>query len=117
MKNPSGVGRVVSPVCGDMMEMYIKVARGSIVAVKFKTFGCWVALAAGSIMSEMAIGMKVKTAANISIRDLLEILKPFPKDKLHCVQLSISALRSAIDDYAKRKAAQLLSPRKKKFIP
>jgi len=35
-----GVGKVGSPVCGDVMVLYIKVKDNVIVDAKFKTFGC-----------------------------------------------------------------------------
>ena len=40
IKNPDGVGHVGNPVCGDIMELYIKVKDGIITDAKFKTFGC-----------------------------------------------------------------------------
>ena len=40
MENPDGVGHVGNPVCGDVMELYIKVKDDVIVDAKFKTFGC-----------------------------------------------------------------------------
>ena len=30
IENPDGVGRVTSPICGDIMELYIKVKDGEI---------------------------------------------------------------------------------------
>ena len=38
MENPDGVGHVGNPVCGDIMELYIKVKDGIITDAKFKTF-------------------------------------------------------------------------------
>jgi NifU-like protein involved in Fe-S cluster formation len=40
IENPDGVGHVGNPVCGDIMELYIKVENNIIVDAKFKTFGC-----------------------------------------------------------------------------
>jgi len=40
IKNPDGIGHVGNPICGDIMELYIKVKDEVIVDVKFKTFGC-----------------------------------------------------------------------------
>jgi len=34
------VGRVGNPVCGDVMEIYIKVRDNRIVDIGFKTMGC-----------------------------------------------------------------------------
>ncbi len=51
-----GVGEVGNPVCGDMMNVYIKVENDQIVDVKFKTFGCGAAIAVSSMITEMAQG-------------------------------------------------------------
>ncbi len=40
MENPSGVGKVGNPICGDVMELFIKVENGVITDAKFRTFGC-----------------------------------------------------------------------------
>jgi len=40
IKNPDGVGKVGNLVCGDIMELYIKVKNNKIIDVKFQTFGC-----------------------------------------------------------------------------
>ena len=39
IENPDGVGVYGSPVCGDMMQIMIKVEDEKIVDAKFKTFG------------------------------------------------------------------------------
>ena len=40
IKDPDGIGHVGNPICGDIMELYIKVKDDVIVDAKFKTFGC-----------------------------------------------------------------------------
>ena len=44
IENPSGVGYVGNPKCGDIMQMFIKVENDIIVDAKFKTFGCGAAI-------------------------------------------------------------------------
>ena len=40
IEDADGVGKVGNPVCGDMMELFIKVEDDVIKDVKFRTFGC-----------------------------------------------------------------------------
>ncbi|HYC20932.1 MAG TPA: iron-sulfur cluster assembly scaffold protein, partial [Candidatus Bathyarchaeia archaeon] len=56
IKNPSGVGVVGNPVCGDLMQIQIKVDDGILTDVKFKTFGCGAAIATSSMVTDLAIG-------------------------------------------------------------
>ena len=60
IENPDGVGRVGNPVCGDVMEIYIKVKDDKIVDAKFKTFGCGAAIATSSMVNEMVKGKKLR---------------------------------------------------------
>jgi nitrogen fixation NifU-like protein len=99
MEDPDGVGRVGNPVCGDVMELYIKVNDGTIVDAKFKTFGCGAAIATSSMVTEMVKGKDIKEALKISNKAVAEALDGLPPVKMHCSVLAEDALKSAIDDY------------------
>ena len=106
MENPDGIGHVGNPVCGDIMELYIKVNDDIIVDAKFKTFGCGAAIATSSMVTELVKGKSVEEALKISNRAVAEALGGLPPIKMHCSVLAEDALKSAIDDYlnnAKRK--------------
>ncbi|RLC64559.1 MAG: Fe-S cluster assembly scaffold protein NifU [Chloroflexi bacterium] len=99
IENPDGVGHVGNPVCGDIMELYIKVKDSIIVGAKFKTFGCGAAIATSSMVIEIVKGMSIEEALKISNRAVAEALDGLPPVKLHCSILAEEALKSAIEDY------------------
>ncbi len=99
IENPDGIGHVGNPVCGDIMELYIKVEDGIIVDAKFKTFGCGAAIATSSMVTELVKGKRVAEALKISNRAVAEALGGLPPIKMHCSVLAEEALKSAIDDY------------------
>ena len=99
MENPDGIGYVGNPVCGDIMELYIKVKDGNIVDAKFKTFGCGAAIATSSMVTEMVKGKSIEEALKISNRTVAEALDGLPPVKMHCSVLAEEALKSAIEDY------------------
>ena len=99
IESPDGVGHVGNPVCGDIMELYIKVNDGIIVDAKFKTFGCGAAIATSSIVTEMVKGKSIKKALKISNKAVAEALDGLPAVKMHCSVLAEEALKSAIEDY------------------
>lgn len=99
IENPDGIGHVGNPVCGDIMELYIKVNDGIIVDAKFKTFGCGAAIATSSIVTEMVKGKSIKKALKISNKAVAEALDGLPAVKMHCSVLAEEALKSAIEDY------------------
>ncbi len=106
MENPSGIGNVGNPVCGDMMRLYLKIENGIIVDAKFKTFGCGAAIASSSILTEMLKGKKIEDALKISNEAVAEALGGLPPTKMHCSVLAEDALKKALADYKKRSASQ-----------
>ncbi len=106
IENPDGVGHVGNPVCGDIMELYIKVKDGIIVDAKFKTFGCGAAIATSSMVTEIVKGKSLKDALKISNRTVAEALDGLPAVKMHCSVLAEEALRSAIEDYLNKSKKQ-----------
>jgi nitrogen fixation NifU-like protein len=102
IENPDGVGRVGNPMCGDIMELYIKVKDGIITDAKFKTFGCGAAIATSSMVTELVKGKTIDEALNISNRAVAEALGGLPPIKMHCSVLAEEALKKALDDYRGR---------------
>ena len=84
MENPDGIGHVGNVVCGDIMELYIKVKDNIIVDAKFKTFGCGAAIATSSMVTELVKGKTVDEALEISNRAVAEALGGLPPIKMHC---------------------------------
>ena len=103
IENPDGVGKVGNPVCGDIMELQIKVEDGVIVDARFKTFGCGAAIATSSMVTELIKGKTIDEASKISNRAVAEALGGLPPIKMHCSVLAEEALTKAIEDYRKRR--------------
>ena len=103
IENPDGYGKVGNPVCGDLMEMYIKVENDVIKDIKFKTFGCGSAIATSSMITELAIGKTIDEALKITRKDVADELDGLPPQKMHCSNLAADALHAAIEDYKKKK--------------
>jgi len=104
IENPDGIGHVGNPVCGDIMELYIKVEGGRITDAKFKTFGCGAAIATSSMVTELVKGKTVEEAKAVSNRAVAEALGGLPPVKMHCSVLAEEALEAAIADYEKKQA-------------
>lgn len=103
IENPDGVGIYGSPVCGDMMQMHIKVDENDVITdCKFKTFGCGSAIASSSMATQMIIGKTVDEALAITNKDVVDELGGLPPVKIHCSVLADHAIKSAIYDYAKK---------------
>lgn len=102
IENPDGVGKEGNPVCGDLMEIFIKVEDDRIVDIKFRTFGCGAAIATSSIATEMVKGKTLEEAEELSNRAVAEALGGLPPIKMHCSNLAADAIHAAIADYRQR---------------
>jgi len=106
MENPDGIGKVGNPICGDIMEMYIRVKDNIITDVKFKTFGCGAAIATSSMTTELIKGKSLEEALKLTNKAVAEALDGLPPVKMHCSVLAEDAIKSAIDDYLKKKTGK-----------
>ena len=102
LENPDGTGVYGSPVCGDMMQVQIKVKDDVITDAKFKTFGCGSAIASSSMATEMIIGKTIDEALDIGNKKIVDELGGLPAVKIHCSVLADHAIKSAIYDYAQK---------------
>ncbi len=101
-----GTGIVGAPACGDVMKLQLKISdEGVIEDARFKTFGCGSAIASSSLVTEMVKGQSIDFAMSIKNSDIAEELK-LPPVKIHCSVLAEDAIKAAIADYQKKKAAR-----------
>jgi nitrogen fixation NifU-like protein len=102
LEDADGVGRAGNPVCGDLMEMSIKVEENVITDIRFRTFGCGAAIATSSMATELIKGKTIDEALEISNRAIAEALDGLPPIKMHCSVLAAEALRVTLADYYTR---------------
>lgn len=111
--------RVGNPVCGDVMEMALKIDKRRVSKrvqpseglnpqedteefvenIKFKTLGCGAAIATSSIATELIKGKSLEEAEKLTNQSLTEALDGLPPAKLHCSLLATEAVQKAIKKY------------------
>lgn len=110
MKNPDALGIAGGP-CGDETEFFIKIGKKKegkkevefIEDIKFETMGCAAAIATASMVTETVKGKPLDEAVKISREELVKKLGGMPLVKLHCIDLTVNAIRNTIENYQKRK--------------
>ena len=100
IENADGTGTYGSPVCGDMMQITLKIEDDVIKDAKFKTFGCGSAIASSSVATDMIIGKTIDEALAITNKQIIDELGGLPAVKVHCSVLADHAIKSAFYDYA-----------------
>ena len=102
IEDPDGYGKVGNPVCGDLMEIFIRVRNDVIEDIRFRTFGCGSAIATSSMVTDLAKGKTLDEAMEITRDDVATELEGLPPRKMHCSNLAADALHAAIQDYREK---------------
>jgi nitrogen fixation NifU-like protein len=99
LERPDGVGVRTNPVCGDTMQLMIRVVNGRIADARWKTVGCPAAIATSSIATELIAGRTLDDVLGLTKEQIADAAGGLPRSKLHCSVLAADALRAAIADY------------------
>ncbi|HLR34594.1 MAG TPA: iron-sulfur cluster assembly scaffold protein [Tissierellales bacterium] len=99
MVDADAEGSYGDPNCGDSLNIYIKVENNVIKDISFLVFGCTASVATSSMTTVLAKGKTIEEALKIEEEDIVDALDGLPENKLHCSNLGVQALRSAINDY------------------
>ena len=105
IENPDGTGTVGNEVCGDIMQITLRIKDNVIEDAKFKTFGCAAAIATSSTATEMIKGMPRAEALKVTNKAVIEKIGGLPPQKIHCSVLAEEAIKKAIDDYRAKQNA------------
>ena len=104
IKGASGVGKVTSAIGSEIIKIFIKVEKETIVDAQFQTFGGVVAIAASSIATRLMIGKSLKQIRNITTSSILEITGEIPENKMYIIQAVVSAVHASVDSYFNKSA-------------
>ncbi len=96
------IAAMESPVCGDLMEIYLDIEDGYIRDAKFRTFGCGAAIASSSMATEMVKGKSLAEALTLTDEDVARALGGLPEQKMHCSNLAASTIHKAIRQYLEK---------------
>ncbi|HMK74306.1 MAG TPA: Fe-S cluster assembly scaffold IscU [Myxococcaceae bacterium] len=101
-----GTGLVGAPACGDVMRLQLRISDDGIIQdAKFKTFGCGSAIASSSLVTEWVKGKSLDDATRITNREIAQELA-LPPVKIHCSVLAEDAIKAAVADFKRKRAAR-----------
>jgi len=90
------VAEETNPICGDRLRLSLKINDGHIETAKYLAYGCPPTLVAGSMLTQMIIGMSVEDALAITRSELIESVGGLPSRKHHAASLALEALATAL---------------------
>ncbi len=103
-KNPRNYGEIenpdisyfdTNPLCGDELQMQIKVKDGKADDVKFKGKGCSISLASASMLTEMILGQDMEEVKKIGKKEILDAVGlQLGPSRIKCALLSLKVLKA-----------------------
>jgi nitrogen fixation NifU-like protein len=93
LANPSAEVQATNPVCGDILELAVRVESGAIVEARFLCRGCTTSIACASLLTERLTASTVAAARLIKAETISEALGGLPPATFHGAQLARDALK------------------------
>ena len=90
-----------NPLCGDEIDIHLKVDGDKIRDVKFEGRGCAISQASASMLTEMVMGKPLTSIKDLSKNDILENigLTSLGPARIKCVLLSLKVLKLGMVKY------------------
>jgi nitrogen fixation NifU-like protein len=107
-----GLGRGASPDFDDYLELSLRVDTSGtrIRKARFRAVGCPALVASASVITELVTGRTLTEAQSLTTAAVINALDGLPKNRAHCARLGVCALRSALKDCQRRRAAARSTP-------
>ena len=102
LENPDIKHRELNPLCGDQIEITIKLNDDSIAEIKFDGHGCAISQSSASMLTEKVKNLSLEDVNNISKDDVVDMLSiPISPVRLKCAILCLDTLKNSILIYKK----------------
>ena len=109
-RNPRNKGRISdadvsihdsNPLCGDEIDIHLKVDSGTIKDIKFEGRGCAISQASASMLTEMVYGKPLTSIKDLTKDDILENigLTSLGPARIKCALLSLKVLKLGMVKY------------------
>jgi len=87
-------------LCGDTIEMQLRLKQNRIEDVKFRGQGCAISLASASMLTEFSKGKPVSEVKKLGKKEIIKLLGADPGlTRIECALLGLKVLKMAIYDH------------------
>lgn len=92
-----------NPVCGDTVQLTVKIENDVVSDIKFIGRGCSISQGSASMLTDKVKGMKVEEIKKINQGDILNMLGlSLGPSREKCALLSLNALHKCIESHEKK---------------
>ncbi len=86
-----------NPLCGDILEIFVRVKKDVIKDIRFDGKGCAISMASADILAEHLKGKKIEYAKNMTREEMLELLGiNVTVQRVKCAMLALSTIKKGI---------------------
>lgn len=111
--NAQNIGRIENPdsqvritgVCGDTIEMSLRMQDGKIQEIQFLTDGCGFTVACASYVTRTSKGKSIEEALSVKPEDVDRYFEGLPEENKHCAKLAVMTLDALLEEYGKNRDA------------
>ena len=98
MENPTLMRKGFNPLCGDDLEVFLKVEGDSIKDVKFSGEGCAISIASASIVSDYIIGKSIEDVMKLGREDVVGLLGiTISSGRIKCALLFLKTVQEMLE--------------------
>jgi nitrogen fixation NifU-like protein len=98
LPNANGQAKDANNLCGDVIEMEVRVTAGMIEDVRFRGEGCAISMATASMLTEFSKRKRVSEVKKLGKDDLIRLLGADPGPaRIECALLALGVLKAAVN--------------------
>jgi len=99
LENNTHTAKRSNPLCGDDIEVYLKIDKNRVTQVKFNGSGCAISIAASSLLTEKIKNMSTDEINKLDQDDVTRLLGiPVSPGRIKCALICLEAIKNAIKE-------------------
>jgi nitrogen fixation NifU-like protein len=98
LPNANAHAKDANNLCGDVIEMQVRVNAGMVEDVRFRGEGCAISMATASMLTEFSKRKRVSEVKKLGKDDLIRLLGADPGPaRIECALLALGVLKAAVN--------------------